>query len=139
MPKRVLVSSLKVKRLIKLFDSSPSKMAKGKKTGTSAGAALAHKAEELGREEAAANDQAAPAANMSSMGMVALFQGQRTGIVSWWPGLTSRGGSQAEKVQRPPAQDWRPGIFKPQREVARPQGWQAPPRGARPPWPSLPS
>jgi hypothetical protein len=70
MPKRVLVPSLKVKRLIKLFDSSPTKMAKGKKTGTSAGAsatksaaALAHMVEELGREEAAANDQAAPAAS----------------------------------------------------------------------------
>jgi hypothetical protein len=71
-----------VKRLIKLFDSSPSKMAKGKKTGTSAGAvatksatALAHMAEELGREEAAANDQAAPVANTSSMGMMAAAVG----------------------------------------------------------------
>jgi hypothetical protein len=77
MPKRVLVPSLKVKRLIKLFDSSPSKMAKGKKTGASAGvvaksaAAPAHMAEEFGREEVAANDQAAPTANTSSMGMVA--------------------------------------------------------------------
>jgi hypothetical protein len=77
-PKRVRVPSLKVKRLIKLFDSSPSKMDKGKKTGASAGAvatksaaALARMAEELGKEEAAANDQAAPAANTSSMGMVA--------------------------------------------------------------------
>ncbi len=82
MPKRVLVPSLKVKRLIKLFDSSPSKMVKGKKTGTSAGtaatksaAALAHMAEELGREEAAANDQAAPVAKTSSMGMVAAAVG----------------------------------------------------------------
>ncbi len=54
-------------------------MAKGKKTVNSAGAAatklavaLAHMVEELGREEVAANiDQAAPAANTSSMGMVA--------------------------------------------------------------------
>ncbi len=50
---------------------------RGKKTGTLAGAAatksaaaLAHMAEELGREEAATNDQPAPAANTSSIGMV---------------------------------------------------------------------
>ncbi len=60
MPKQVLVPSLTVKRLIKLFDSFPSKMAKGKKTGTSASAAatksataLVHMTEKLGREEAA--------------------------------------------------------------------------------------
>ncbi len=73
MPKRVLVLSLKVKRLIKLFDSSPSKMALVKKTETSAGAVATKSAAALVHmaEEAAANNQAAPATNMSSMGMVA--------------------------------------------------------------------
>jgi hypothetical protein len=76
MPKRVLVSSLKVKTLIKLFDSSPSKMAKGKKnvTSTKSAAALAHMAEELGREEAAASTElAAAASNKSSTDTLAVF------------------------------------------------------------------
>jgi hypothetical protein len=88
----VLFSSFRVERLVKLFKSSPNKMAKGKKTVTVAGAAatksaaiLAHMAEKLRREEAATNDQAAPAANTSSMGMVVaavcdlFFQGPKTG------------------------------------------------------------
>jgi hypothetical protein len=72
MPKRVLVPSLKVKRLI-FFDGSPSKMTKGKKAGTKAATALAHMDLELGREEAAANDMAAPAANKSITGTLATF------------------------------------------------------------------
>jgi hypothetical protein len=141
---------LKVKRLIKLLDSSPSKMVKDKKTRTSAGAAatksaaaLAHMAEKLGREEAAANDQVAPAANASSMGMVAaavcdLFvpgANNRDSVLA-----ASRGGTQAEKVQQPPALGRQLGIFKPQREVPRPlRCGKHPPSGARPPWPSPPS
>ncbi len=112
MTKQVLVPSLKVKRLIKLFDSSPSNMVKGKQTGTSAGmaatklvSARAHMAEELGREEAAANNQAAPATNTSSMGMVAaavcdLFVPEaknRDNVLA--ARLTARGDTQAEKVQ----------------------------------------
>jgi hypothetical protein len=76
MPKRVLVPSLKVKRLIKLFDSSPSKMTKGKKnvTSTKSATALAHMAEELGIEEAAASTElAAAAANKSSRNTLAAF------------------------------------------------------------------
>jgi hypothetical protein len=73
MPKQVLVPSLKVKRLIRLFDGSPSKMTKGKKAGTKAVTALAHMAAELGREEAAASDMAAPAAGKSMTGTLATF------------------------------------------------------------------
>jgi hypothetical protein len=73
MHKRVLVPSLKVKRLIRLFDGSPSKMTKRKKAGSKAATALAHMAVELGREEAAASDMAAPAANKSITGTLAAF------------------------------------------------------------------
>jgi hypothetical protein len=76
MPKRVLVPSLKVKRLIRLFDSSPSsRMTKTKAkrlapaAATKPAAALAYMAEELERDETAANSElgatAAPAANRS--------------------------------------------------------------------------
>ncbi len=80
MPKRVLVPSLKVKRLIKLFDSSPSKMTKKKSqapaaaTAVKSAAALAHMAEELEKDEAAASRSAAtaaPAANTSSLDAMA--------------------------------------------------------------------
>ncbi len=69
----MLVPSVKVKRPIRLFDSSPSKMTKGKKAGTKAATALAHMAVEFGREEAAAGDTAAPAANKSITGTLASF------------------------------------------------------------------
>jgi hypothetical protein len=74
MPKRVLVPSLKVKRLTTLFDSSPTKMPKGKNAGTNAATVLAHMDVELGREEAATSiDLAALAADKSNMGMLATF------------------------------------------------------------------
>ena len=80
MPKRVLVPSLKVKRLIRLFDGSPSKMTKKKAVisapavAAKSAAALAHMAKELEREEvAASSDSAAPAANKSSKDTLAVF------------------------------------------------------------------
>jgi hypothetical protein len=127
-------------------------MAKGKKAGTSAGAAatksafgLAHMAEELGREEAAANNQAAPAANTSSMGMVAAAVCDLLvpGAKNRYSVLVARvdqqgrhsGGEGAVAASTGPAA----GDIQPQREVPRPQGWQAPPRGARLPLVSPPS
>jgi hypothetical protein len=82
MPKRVLVPSLKVKRLIRLFDSSPSKMTKKSSTPAAATAvksatALAHMAEELEKDEVAASRSAAtaapvdPVANTSSLDAMA--------------------------------------------------------------------
>ena len=83
MPKRVLVPSLKVKRLIRLFDSSPSKMTKKKSsapaaaTAVKSATALAHMAEELEKDEVAASRSAAtaapvdPVANTSSLDAMA--------------------------------------------------------------------
>jgi hypothetical protein len=80
MPKRVLVPSLKVKRLIRLFDSSPSKMTKKKSvapaaaTAVKSATALAPMAAELEKDEAAANRSAAtaaPVANTSSLDAMA--------------------------------------------------------------------
>jgi hypothetical protein len=76
----VLVPSVKVKRLIRLFDSFPSKMTKGKKAGTKAATTLAHMAVEFGREDAAASDTAALAANKSITGTLAAFT-----PLSLWP------------------------------------------------------
>jgi hypothetical protein len=65
-----------VKRLIRLFDSSPSKVTKGKKNVTSAKtvAALAYMAKELGGEEAAASTElVATVADKSSTHTLAAF------------------------------------------------------------------
>ncbi len=73
----VLVPSLKVKRLIRLFDCSPSKMTKKKAVistpaaATKLAAALAHMAKELEREEVAASSD--PAANKPSKDALAVF------------------------------------------------------------------
>jgi hypothetical protein len=148
MPKRVLVPSLKVKRLIRLFDSSPSKMTKKKSsapaaaTAVKSATALAHMAEELEKDEVAASRSAAtvaPVANTSSLDAMAtevsdffipVARKRSSDLKVRGQGTRS---TQMEKKQWLPALGWRPGALKPPRDVPRPsQGWPAPLRGARP-------
>ena len=86
MPKRVLVPSLKVKRLIRLFDSSPSKMTKKKSsapaaaTAVKSATALAHMAEELEKDEVAASRLAATAAPVDSVANTSSLDAMATAV-----------------------------------------------------------
>ncbi len=106
-------------------------------TAVKSATALAHMAEELEKDEAAANRSAAPVANTSS------FDAMATAVSDFFIPVARKsssdlkargqGGTQMEKKQWPPALGWRLGALKPPREVPRPsQRWPAPPRGARP-------
>ena len=86
MPKRVLVPSLKVKRLIRLFDSSPSKMTKKKSsapaaaTAVKSATALAHMAEELEKDEVAASRSAATAASVDPVANTSSLDAMATAV-----------------------------------------------------------
>ena len=151
MPKRVLVPSLKVKRLIRLFDGSPSKMTK-KKAVTSApaaaaksAAALAHMAKELEREEvAASSDPAAPAANMSSKDALAVFDIFIPSAKKSDSDLMARGGQQRRHSDGEGTAATGTGLAAgdsqtPKGSAPALSGVASTPKGARPRWPSPPS
>ncbi len=99
-----------MKRLVRLFDSSPSKMTQGKKAVTSA-TALAQMAGELGREEAAASSVlVAQAADKFSMDMLAAFDSSILAAKKSDSDLMARGGGQQKrhlkKEEQPPALGW---------------------------------
>jgi hypothetical protein len=115
-----------VKRLIRLFDSSPSKMTKGKKNVTSAKTAdaLSHMAEELGGEEAAASTElVAAAADKSSTHTLAAFDSSILAAKKSISDMMARDGQQRRlsdgEAGAAAGTGLADGDFKPPREVPR--------------------